>query len=246
MLNLVHIRNGHAVTSSRTVAEVFGKRHDHVLRDIDDLNSQLPKIGGLNNQYFIEDKQTKSRGISTRIFYMTRDGFVLLAMGFTGKKALDFKIAYINAFNAMEEQLENPNRAVEILDEEQLIMHALEFAEKLSKKLMWLTDSEIESKRLAIEFTEKRFNLDLAIFSEFLPKSAEFEILTVTQIAGILKIEANDVNRILRRMKFQRQFRNRWIPTGEGLKHSIIDPYTKWKTSVIEIIKTFLAERLDE
>ena len=177
---------------------------------------------------------------------MTRDGFVLLAMGFTGKKALDFKIAYINAFNAMEEQLENPNRAVEILDEEQLIMHALEFAEKLSKKLMWLTDSEIESKRLAIEFTEKRFNLDLAIFSEFLPKSAEFEILTVTQIAGILKIEANDVNRILRRMKFQRQFRNRWIPTGEGLKHSIIDPYTKWKTSVIEIIKTFLAERLDE
>ena len=55
---------------------------------------------------FIESNQPDSYGRDRRIYYMNRDGFSLLAMGFTGKKALQFKLKYIDAFNRMEKQLQ--------------------------------------------------------------------------------------------------------------------------------------------
>ncbi|WP_370649558.1 ORF6C domain-containing protein [uncultured Limosilactobacillus sp.] len=57
-------------------------------------------------QMFIESNQPASYGRDRRIYYMNRDGFSLLAMGFTGKKALQFKLKYIDAFNQMEKQLQ--------------------------------------------------------------------------------------------------------------------------------------------
>ncbi|MBR1419433.1 MAG: Rha family transcriptional regulator [Selenomonadaceae bacterium] len=95
MLNLVHIRNGQAVTSSRTVAEIFGKYHKDVLEQIRGLLSSAENSAQLNS-WFFESSYKDSSGKSNREYFMTRDGFVLLAMGFTGKKALDFKIAYLN------------------------------------------------------------------------------------------------------------------------------------------------------
>ena len=92
-------REGRAFASSREVAETFSKRHDHILRDIDVLNNDLtPQFWGAN---FSKSKYM-SRGKQYPEYLMTRDGFVLLAMGFTGKKAMAFKEAYINRFNEME------------------------------------------------------------------------------------------------------------------------------------------------
>ena len=265
MLNLVHIRNRQTVTSSRTVAEIFEKEHFHVLRDIRNLIAGIQSINArIQNRidldtcaqnwiyenvskYFIESFYTE-RGIKKTEYFMTRDGFVLLAMGFTGKKALQFKIAYIKAFDAMEEELQNlrSEQFVQIDNEENRIIRAIEFAEKLSKKLLWISGSEEIAKMQAVEISARKFNLDMNLFSFILSKSTESEVLYVTEIARILGIEANDVNQILRRMKFQRRFRKIWIPIGEGLKFAIANPYTKWKAAVIEPIKKFLQERFDE
>lgn len=97
-------KNGQVVVSSRDVAEKFEKRHDHVLRDIDGLISDSPKLG---NEMFIETSYKNERGKTYRCFDMNRDGFSLLAMGFTGKKALEWKLRYIEAFNNMEEKLKS-------------------------------------------------------------------------------------------------------------------------------------------
>lgn len=91
------------LTDSINVAEHFGKRHDHVLRDIDRLVGQvggLPKFGGtpLFQEVSNIDGQNGQR---YRKFLMTRDGFSLLVMGFTGRKALAWKLRYIEAFDAM-------------------------------------------------------------------------------------------------------------------------------------------------
>jgi Rha family phage regulatory protein len=95
---------GVPVVGSRKVAEVFGKRHDHILRDIEKIIEGLPKIGesdfGLSN--FSESTYKNSQGKKQPEYLMNRDGFTFLAMGFTGKKAMKFKIDYINAFNQME------------------------------------------------------------------------------------------------------------------------------------------------
>lgn len=84
--------------------EKFGKRHGHVLRDIDKLISDSPNLG---SEMFIETTYVNERGENYRCFDMNRDGFSLISMGFTGKKALEWKLKYINAFNKMEETLKS-------------------------------------------------------------------------------------------------------------------------------------------
>ncbi|OBU85870.1 Rha family transcriptional regulator [Chromobacterium subtsugae] len=91
------------VTDSRRVAKAFGKRHDNVLRAVRQLAAESGAWGLLNfEEATYLDEQNGQR---YDCYQMTKDGFVLLVMGFTGRKALDVKIGYINAFNAMAEQL---------------------------------------------------------------------------------------------------------------------------------------------
>jgi Rha family phage regulatory protein len=101
MTELVYLKNDEAVCSSLQVAEKFGKRHDRVLRAIDNLLETLPKNGEVSKM-FILSKRKAADGQFHRMYFMNRDGFSLLVMGFTGKKALEWKLKYIKAFNQME------------------------------------------------------------------------------------------------------------------------------------------------
>ena len=114
MNELVKIQEDQVVTSSRTIAEVFEKRHDNVLKDIDSLIEGSPKnIGSL----FYETSYTHPQNNQEyREYLLTRDGFSLLAMGFTGKKALEWKLKYIEAFNKMENIIKKPKSALEMLE----------------------------------------------------------------------------------------------------------------------------------
>ena len=82
------IVDGRPVVSSRTVAEYFGKRHDHVLRDIEDLLKKAPELRGPNFGDTFEIRHIGNTERKTPVYYMDRKGFCLLAMGFTGPKAL--------------------------------------------------------------------------------------------------------------------------------------------------------------
>lgn len=104
---------GQALTSSLLVAEKFGKRHADVLRAVDDLLSKLSENECERNFAILETRQiTMPNGGARdeRVMAMTRDGFTLLVMGFTGKKALKFKLDYIAAFNDMEKQLKEQQK----------------------------------------------------------------------------------------------------------------------------------------
>lgn len=91
------------ITTSIKVADKFEKRHDHVIRDIENLMRGLPKNGeAYFTKTFYKNEQNKQQ---YTMYEMNRDGFMLLAMGFNGEKALKWKLDYINAFNAMESEL---------------------------------------------------------------------------------------------------------------------------------------------
>lgn len=100
----VSLIEGRPATTSLAIAEHFGKPHDKVLRDIRNLCDNCPETFSAANFGGAEytDEQGKPRPMYTVFF----DGFMLLVMGYTGKKALGMKLAYIEAFNAMREQLE--------------------------------------------------------------------------------------------------------------------------------------------
>lgn len=114
---LVELIRGELVTSSRLVAEMFEKRHGDVLRKIDDLIEQKPDLHG-RNFAFMFDKYEAGQGAERDIRSCTidRDGFSLLAMGFTGKKALEWKCRFIDAFNAMERVVLAPPEHMWMLD----------------------------------------------------------------------------------------------------------------------------------
>ncbi|EGO8180425.1 Rha family transcriptional regulator [Enterococcus faecalis] len=104
MDNLVIMKNQQAVTTSLQVAETFNKNHRDVLAAIDDLKE------GVAENYadlFYEDSYIHPQNKQKyRQIIMNRDGFTLLAMGFTGQKALKFKLKYIEAFNRMEKEIQ--------------------------------------------------------------------------------------------------------------------------------------------
>lgn len=105
LLPMITERDGIPVTTSRAVAEQFGKTHAHLLRDIEKLKQDLEQTDegkAFSQSNFGLSTGLDSRGKEQPIYTLTRDGFTLLAMGFTGAKAVQFKVAYINAFNRME------------------------------------------------------------------------------------------------------------------------------------------------
>ena len=102
-------KNGQVLASSRDVAEKFGKQNKHVNEAIKKLMVENSTVKTM----FEESTYVSSRGREEIEYLMNRDGFSLLAMGFTGKKALEWKLKYIDAFNQMEDRLKNGNQLTE-------------------------------------------------------------------------------------------------------------------------------------
>lgn len=103
--DLVILQDDKPMTTSLKVAEVFGKNHQHVLRDIDNLIER--GVSNLGQTLYTHPQN----GQQYRMFIMDRDGFTLLVMGFTGAKALEWQRKYIAAFNAMEKELKERSLA---------------------------------------------------------------------------------------------------------------------------------------
>lgn len=111
-MDLVEIINKQIVTNSLMVAHKFGKRHDHVMRDIRTLLKDIESLGvpknGETPMLFMETTYTHEQNRQEYpMFLMNRDGFTLLAMGFKGKDALEWKLKYIKAFNNMEDYIKS-------------------------------------------------------------------------------------------------------------------------------------------
>ena len=114
LIELVSNRNEKAMTTSLKVAEMFGKKHKNVMRAIENIMGGLPENepscsaeAKLKNEpsYFSKGFYTDSSGKRNKMYYMNRDGFSLLVMGFNGQKALEWKLKFIEAFNQMEQYI---------------------------------------------------------------------------------------------------------------------------------------------
>ena len=103
---ILSTQNGEPVASSRQIAENFEKRHDHVMRDIEDIIKKgLPKNGD-TPMFFKTEYTNDQNGQKYPMYLMNRDGFALLVMGFNNsEKAFAWKLKYIAAFNEMEKKL---------------------------------------------------------------------------------------------------------------------------------------------
>ncbi|GEL14220.1 Rha family transcriptional regulator [Pediococcus cellicola] len=104
MNNLVVMKDQQAVTSSLQVANFFGKKHKNVIQTIETKMSSAENSAQLKRMFILGNYQDRS-GKPNKMFYMNRDGFSFIAMGFTGREADEFMLEYIEAFNRMESQV---------------------------------------------------------------------------------------------------------------------------------------------
>lgn len=153
MKDLVIMKNKQAVTTSLEVARVFEKEHRNVLRDIDKLKKDVLNF----EQMFEETQEPDSYGRSRRVIYMNRDGFTLLAMGFTGDKALKFKLKYINAFNNMEQVIKE--QALPQTPEEKLAL-TMKVAGRLDKRVTKIEEDVSDLKENAEIDSDQRYELE--------------------------------------------------------------------------------------
>lgn len=125
MQDLVQVENGKVTVTSKQVAEHFGKAHRHVLRDI---AKEIETAGVFGETNFRLSTYTSSQNKVLPCYEMTRDGFSLIAMGFTGVEAQQWKIKYIEAFNQMEKMLSGEDsvmrqfdKAIKLMEEDKAI-----------------------------------------------------------------------------------------------------------------------------
>ena len=152
-------QNDQVITTSLLVAETFEKEHRNVLKSIRKLMSATNVAVA---QMFDETTYVNEQGKEQPMFFMNRDGFTLLAMGFSGEKALKFKVDYINAFNKMEAELKSQQTK------------QLSAAESLLQSVQLLVAHEKEIKALK-EQNENILKLNEVLTGQMFDVSAEID-----------------------------------------------------------------------
>jgi len=125
MQDLVHVSEGKVMVTSKQIADHFGKVHRDVMRAIRD---ELETAGDFGVRNFAQSSYLSLQNKTLPCFEMTRDGFSLIAMGFIGVEAQQWKIRYIEAFNQMERMLSGEDsvmrqfdKAIKLMEEDKVI-----------------------------------------------------------------------------------------------------------------------------
>ncbi len=138
-----------ARANSLVVAKMFDKDHRKVVRDIENLDCSTE----FNTANFGRISYTDSRGRKQKAYAMTRDGFVFLAMGYRGKKAAQFKEAYIKRFNEMEKLIFN---IVTVRKDYPLLTDAVKMAHENPKPYHFSNEADMLN-RIVTGYTAKQF-----------------------------------------------------------------------------------------
>lgn len=241
---LVFIDNNRVVTDSLTVAEVFGKRHDHVLRDIEVQIEKLREAGenewGLLNfgEAHYQHPQNKQW---YKKYLLTEEAFTLVAFAYTTPEAMKMKVRFIEEFKRMKEELQKRQQTLQPkTTAEMLLMYAQQMVETERKLKALEEDNARQNSR--IEQLENK--IEKRLTDEF-----EMQLVTPTQIGKMFEpaLSGKEVNKLLQKAGLQWRVGGEWVATVEGKKYSSSEPIQlesgkmvyqlKWQRRVKEIIQ---------
>lgn len=202
-MELVEIKNNQPVTTSLQVSEVFNKNHKDVLEAYDNLRLQ-EGVAENSADLFYEDMYIHPQNKQAyRLVIMTKKGWTLLAMGFTGKKATKFKLDYINAFDEMENHIKQQ-----------------------------LPTTFAEALRLAADLEEDKLLLEQKV-AEYEPKINYLDMIlgstdtvTISQIAADYGMSAYQMNKSLNKLGVQHKVGGQWILYKKHMRQGYVKSHT--------------------
>lgn len=216
-------QNDEVLTTSKIVAENFGKRHADVLESIGNIlsnsdktyNNNKTEISVISSMFRKSSYKVKNSLRSYPIYYMNRDGFSLLAMGFDGKKALQFKLKFIEAFNKMEEYIKNQDKPSYQIEDQVLR------AEK------WIKEQKYT---LSLYNTVKENKPKVSYYDKVLQSKS---LVTATQIAKDYGMSARTLNTKLHDLGIQYKRGGQWFLYGkyQGLGYTQSKTYNNDKVT---------------
>lgn len=179
------IQDSKVVVSSRDVARVFEKDHRHILRDI----AELQCSSAFRESNFGLSSYRSEQNKEMPEYLITRDGFTLLAMGYTGEKAMHFKEMYIRAFNLMEESIRNQS-AVQIPTS---LVDALRLA------------ADIEERRLALLAENHELRPKADFYDAVAGSTSAIEMSLVAKTLNFIGVGRNTLFKVLRQKRILMQ-----------------------------------------
>ena len=209
MKNLIEIESTDLglVVSSRVVANELGRRHSHVIRDLENILLD-PDLGSV----IFESSYKDSTGRTLKEYLLTKDGFTLYMFNIQGHN--DFKMAYINKFNEMENQIQNklPGTFKEAL---------LQLVEQLDANEQLQLENSVQKQQIG-ELKPKAEYYDLIMKSK--------SLITIKQIASDYGMTAQAMNKLLNDLNVQYKQSGQWLlyskHHGQGYTHSEPTKYT--------------------
>ncbi|WP_303758109.1 Rha family transcriptional regulator [Selenomonas ruminantium] len=221
---LVQVNDEQVVTDSRRVAEVFEKEHRNVTATIREILAAENSAAR-----FFHEITYENRGKQYPCYLMNRDGFSLLVMGFTGKKALEWKIKYIEAFNAMEKQLKTPKLSPNPHYRTRMIKTAVkDISETADVIAQYFGVKPGMARSAAMTMVGSAYGIDPEPLRQLLPSEEKPSYLTPTAIGEMLGgIRAKDVNIMLMDLGLQEKSGKGWMLTTKGKEFGESIPYTR-------------------
>lgn len=249
MNTLVELVNNEIVTSSRRVAEVFGKEHKDVLESVRNIltseNSYVKAENSALTGMFHKSTYKAGTGKDYPEYLMNRDGFSLLVMGFTGAKALEWKLKYISAFKAMEKQIKNATEKPRLNNPGNDAMTDIENTSATIERLFKVKHGM--ALAAAMEFVGSIHAVDMSPLRPLLPSVKDHGFLNPTAIGERLGgVKASIVNKMLFGLGLQYKSEKGWRLTDDGFLYGEEKPYTRnghsgyqivWNEKIMEALK---------
>ena len=248
MNDIVEIVNNQVVVSSRQIADSFEKEHKNVLSAVREILTAENSAA----KFFVESSFT-ARGKTFPEYLMNRDGFSLLVMGFTGQKALEWKLKYIEAFNRMESALRErltPRRP--LCYEAGRVEAAFLVAEKLAGTFKVSKERATAS---ALATIQKDIGLPSENFRALIPAIPVnlAALMNPTEVGKRLDpvLPPKKVNQLLADLGFQERIEKGWKLTEAGADHGENRPYERnnhsglqiqWRDSIVPILQHVIEE----
>lgn len=225
---LVELQNGVATTTSLQVAETFEKNHQHVIEAIKNLTVENSTVKNM----FKETTYVNSRGREYPMYQMDKDGFTLLVMGYTGQKATEFKLRYIQAFNEMQKQLDQ--QPLLMTNDEKMAVIAqgnIELKEKVDRM-----DTKLEKLDGNQVLSSARYEYISRIVGNKVKEYIALHNLNYKNTVGDLRKDLNHQIKVVTGVKIRRDLRDKDFDKVTEL----VDNWTPTTATVMQLKQTEL------